>query len=312
MPEEKYTWLPKASILSFEEIVRFVGIARGSGVEKVRITGGEPLLRHGLPKLVEMLSQDFAGVDLALTTNAVLLARHAADLKEAGLGRITVSLDTLQEQRFQQFARSSKLADVTSGIEALRREGFAGSKMNAVIVRGFNDDEVADLLEFATSRGIELRYIEYMDVGGATEWSWDKVVSRDEILEALTARYGVIEPMAAADPSAPAQRYRLPDGRTFGIVASTTAPFCGTCDRTRLTADGMFYLCLYADQGLDLRKPLREGASDDEIAAAVAERWRQRLDRGAEERIATHARGTLYQVASLRADPHREMHTRGG
>jgi cyclic pyranopterin phosphate synthase len=312
MPEEKYIWLPKASILSFEEIVRFVSIVRRLGVEKVRITGGEPLLRHDLPKLVAMLARGFAEVDLALTTNAVLLERYAADLRGAGLGRITVSLDTLQESRFRQFARSSKLADVTRGLEAACRAGFAGSKMNAVIVRGFNDDEIADLLEFATSRGIEPRYIEYMDVGGATEWSWEKVISRDEILETLKARYGAIEPMTAADPSAPAQRYRLPDGRTFGIVASTTAPFCGTCDRSRLTADGMFYLCLYADQGLDLRKPLRDGASDDEIASLVAASWQQRSDRGAEQRNAMHSRGTLYQVGSLRADPHREMHTRGG
>ncbi len=312
MPEEQYLWLPKSSILSFEEIARFAGIARGLGVEKVRITGGEPTLRHDLPVLVRMMSEQLAGVDLALTTNAVLLARYAQDLMDAGLDRITFSLDTLQEHRFRQFARRSKLADVKNGFDAARRVGFKGSKMNAVMVRGFNDDELVDLLEFATSQGVELRYIEYMDVGGATEWSMDKVVSRHDILEKLSARYGVIDPVGGDHPSAPAERFRLTDGRTFGIVASTTAPFCKTCDRGRLTADGQFYLCLYADQGLDVREPLRNGASDEEIASLLAARWRGRMDRGAEERTAMHSRGALYQLEGLRADPHREMHTRGG
>jgi len=179
-------------------------------------------------------------------------------------------------------------------------------------MRGVNDDEVVDLIEFARSQDAELRFIEYMDVGGATGWSAEQVVSQREILEVLAARYGSIAPVSGGDTSAPAERFRLRDGTAFGIVASTSAPFCRSCDRSRLTADGTWFLCLYAERGTDLRDPLRSGASDAELADLIASTWRGRTDRGAEARLGLVNRAPLFQVEGLRADPHREMHTRGG
>jgi len=311
MPEQDYVWLPKQSILTFEEIARLVGIFTSLGVGKVRLTGGEPLLRHDLPALAAMLRQNRDIRDLALTTNGLLLARSAQALKQAGLGRVTVSLDTLRPERMQALARSDRHADVLAGIAAARGAGFP-VKLNTVVIRGVNDDELVDLIEFARIHQAEVRFIEYMDVGGATGWSADQVVSQREILEVLAARYGAITPVTAGDSSAPAERFRLPDGTTFGIVASTTAPFCRACDRSRLTADGTWFLCLYAERGTDLRDPLRNGASDAELAELIASTWRGRTDRGAEERLELAERAPLYQVEGLRADPHREMHTRGG
>jgi cyclic pyranopterin phosphate synthase len=311
MPEDDYVWLPRESILTFEEIARLVGVFAGLGVHKIRLTGGEPLLRHDLPTLVEMIARNARIGDLAMTTNGLLLAKHAAALQAAGLQRVTVSLDTLRPERMLAFAKSARHADVLEGIAAARRAGFAKLKLNSVVIRGFNDDELADLIEFARARDAEVRFIEYMDVGGATRWSMDQVVSQREILEVLRRRYGPIEPLRD-DTRAPAERFRLPDGATFGIIASTTAPFCRTCDRSRLTADGTWLLCLYAGQGVDLREPLRRGATDDELAALIRDTWRGRVDRGAEQRLAVADRGALYPTASLRADPHREMHTRGG
>ncbi len=313
MPEEEYVWLPRSSILSFEEIDRLVRIFSALGVDKVRLTGGEPLLRHNLSHLVELLAANEAIRDLALTTNGVLLARQAEGLKNAGLDRVTVSLDTIRPDRYRIFNRAEKFAAVEESIAVAHDVGLVGTKINTVVIRGFNDDELVDLLEFAGERGAELRYIEYMDVGGATDWSMDQVVSRAEILATLSAHYGDIAPLSHGDdPSAPAQRFALPDGRVFGIVASTTGPFCRSCDRSRLTADGMFFMCLYADDGVDLRELVRSDASDDEIASAIASAWRSRNDRGAEERVAMRDRGVLYQIEGLRSDPHREMHTRGG
>ncbi len=311
MPEQDYVWLPKQSILTFEEIARLVGVFTALGVAKIRLTGGEPLLRHDLPTLTAILAGNTAVRDLALTTNGVLLARHAASLKQAGLGRVTVSLDTLRPDRMRELARTDRHADVLEGIAAARAVGFP-LKLNTVVMRGVNDDELTDLVEFARRHEAEVRFIEYMDVGGATAWSAAQVVSQREILEVLSARYGAITPVTAGDISAPAERFRLPDGTTFGIVASTTAPFCRSCDRSRLTADGTWFLCLYAERGTDLRGPLRSGASDAELSELIAATWRGRTDRGAEERLGVADRAPLYQVDGLRADPHREMHTRGG
>ncbi len=313
MPEEEYVWLPRSSILSFEEIDRLVQIFSTLGVTKVRLTGGEPLLRHNLSHLVELLAANEAIKDLALTTNGVLFARQAEALKRAGLNRVTVSLDTVRPDRYRVFNRAEQFAAVETSLAVARDVGLEGTKINSVVIRGFNDDEVVDLLEFAGERGAELRYIEYMDVGGATGWSMEQVVSRAEILQALSAHYGDVTSLPNDDdPSAPAQRFSLPDGRVFGIVASTTGPFCRSCDRSRLTADGMFFMCLYADDGVDLRERVRSDASDDEIASAIASAWRSRSDRGAEERTVMRDRGVLYQLEGLRSDPHREMHTRGG
>ncbi len=311
MPEAEYVWLPRKSILSFEEIDRIAGIFAGLGVGKIRLTGGEPLLRHDLPKLVGQLTRHEAIADLALTTNGVLLERYAQDLKAAGLRRVTVSLDTLRPERMEAFARSPRHADVIAGIDAARRAGFGSVKLNTVVIRNYNDDEILDLLEFARERGLEARFIEYMDVGGATGWSMDQVVSQQEMLSRIAERYG---PVAALGENAwaPAERFALPDGTVFGVIASTTAPFCRTCDRGRLTADGTFLLCLYGERGLDLRALLRGGATDDEIAERIAAVWRDRRDRGAEERAGLEDRGVLHRIESLRADPRREMHTRGG
>jgi cyclic pyranopterin phosphate synthase len=311
MPEDEYVWLPRASILTFEEIARLVQVFAGLGVHKVRLTGGEPLLRHDLPTLVAMIANDARISDLAMTTNGLLLAPQAGALRSAGLERVTVSLDTLRPERMLAFAKSARHADVLAGIRAARQAGFAQLKLNSVVIRGFNDDELADLIEFGRAEGAEVRFIEYMDVGGATRWSLDQVVSQREMLEVLGRRFGTIEPMAG-DDRAPAERFRLADGTTFGIIASTTAPFCRTCDRSRITADGTWFLCLYAAHGTDLRDALRRGATDAELVALIRETWQGRTDRGAEERLGVADRGALYRIDSLRADPHREMHTRGG
>jgi cyclic pyranopterin phosphate synthase len=311
MPEDDYVWLPRRSILSFEETERLVRVFTALGVTKVRLTGGEPLLRHDLPELVRQLAGNNAIADLALTTNGLLLARHAAALRDAGLDRITVSLDTLQPERMLQFAKSARHADVLEGIAVARAVGFRRVKLNTVVIRGYNDDELVDLVEFARGHDAEVRFIEYMDVGGATLWSMDQVVSQREILDRLARRYGAVEPLGEPGP-APAERFRLPDGTTFGVIASTTAPFCRTCDRSRLTADGTWFLCLYAADGVDLREALRMGAPDEELMAIVRRGWEARTDRGAEERRAVPERTVLYGLDGLRADPRREMHTRGG
>jgi len=314
MPEDEYVWLPRTSILTFEEIERLTRLFAGLGVHKVRLTGGEPLLRHDLPTLVEMIARDPRISDLAITTNGLLLAKQAAALKAAGLQRVTVSLDTLRPERMLAFAKSARHADVLEGIVAAQQAGFARLKLNAVVIRGFNDDELADLIEFARAHNAEVRFIEYMDVGGATRWSRDQVVSQQEMLDVLARRYDAIDPVRPTgdDGRAPAERFRLADGTTFGIIASTTAPFCRTCDRSRITADGTWFLCLYAAAGIDLRDLLRRGATDEALAALVRETWQGRADRGAEERLGVADRGALYRIDSLRADPHREMHTRGG
>ena len=312
MPEQEYVWLPKQSILTFEEIARLVGVFTSLGVEKVRLTGGEPLLRHDLPTLTGMLAGISGLRDLAMTTNGLLLAKQAEPLRHAGLGRITVSLDTLRPDRMRALARTDRHSDVLAGIAAARSTGFP-LKLNTVVIRGVNDDELVDLVEFARSHQAEVRFIEYMDVGGATGWSAEQVVSQREMLDRLSAQYGVITPvLEGRDVTAPAERFRLPDGTTFGIVASTTAPFCRSCDRSRLTADGTWFLCLYAERGIDLREPLRNGATDAELSDLIASTWRGRTDRGAEERLGLLNRKPLYEVRGLRADPHREMHTRGG
>jgi len=314
MPEEEYTWLRRADLLTFEEIQQLVEVFTDLGVDKVRLTGGEPLLRRDLPDLVRMLAGVPAVRDLALTSNGVLLGAQAAPLRTAGLHRVTVSLDTLRPERFRALTRRDDHAAVLAGIDAVRRAGFPGLKLDTVVMRGVNEDELTDLVEFARSVEAEVRFIEYMDVGGATHWSREQVVSRAEILQQLAQRYGPIEPIVERT-SAPAERFRLADGTTFGIIASTTTPFCQTCDRSRLTADGIWYLCLYAQRGIDLRTPLRDSASREELRALIAGGWRRRRDRGAEERKDLEAighRGVLVQIESLRQDPRLEMHTRGG
>jgi len=311
MPEEEYVWLPREEILHFEEISRLVDVFIELGVDKVRLTGGEPLLRRDLPALIRPLADKPDLRDLAITTNGVLLADQAKSLRDAGLHRVTVSLDTLDPARFTALTRRSTHAQVLEGIAAAMQAGFTGTKLDTVVMRGVNDDEIIPLIEFAKMVPAEIRFIEYMDVGGATQWSTEKVVSRQEILDVVRRHYGSAEEIVEVS-TAPADRYRLPDGTTFGIISSTTAPFCADCDRSRLTADGMWYLCLYATRGIDLRGPLRRGASTDELKALITGRWQARTDRGAEERLNLRHRSPLVQIADLRRDPHLEMHTRGG
>ena len=311
MPEPDYVWLPRESLLSFEETSAIVDAFTPLGVDRVRITGGEPLLRRDLHVLIESLAAKSAIADLALTTNGVLLASNASALRAAGLHRITVSLDTLDGSRFRTLTRTDDLPRVLDGIAAAAAAGFASLKLDTVVIRGINDDELVGLLEYARTVGAELRFIEYMDVGGATRWTPAAVVSRREVLERLQAHYGAVLPLDEKS-SAPADRFLLPDGTTFGIISSTTEPFCASCDRSRLTADGVWLLCLYAATGTDLRRPLRAGATRDELQHLIQAVWSVRADRGAEERLGRDRETTLVPVRSLKKDAHLEMHTRGG
>jgi cyclic pyranopterin phosphate synthase len=311
MPEEEYSWLPSREVLSFEEMSSLVDRFVALGVTKVRLTGGEPLVRRDLAVLVKLLAGKPLA-ELAMTTNGVLLAAQAVALKEAGLQRLTVSLDTLQRERFLRLTRRDHLPQVLEGISAAQAAGFTGLKLDTVLTRGINDDEVEPLLDFAARHDAELRFIEYMDVGGATRWSMAQVVPARELLHTLAARFGKIEPLPGRG-SAPAERFRLPDGRVFGVIASTTQPFCSSCDRARLTADGRWFTCLYATEGTNLLTALRGGASAAELEGLIRSTWERRVDRGAEERLALReSRGPLASAAELREQPHLEMHTRGG
>ena len=326
MPEQDYIWLPRKELLTFEELTQLVESFTALGVDRVRLTGGEPLLRQHLHRLVRMLAANPRIRDLALTTNGILLADQAGALKAAGLHRVTLSLDTLRPERFRMMSQRDEHARVLAGLAAAERAGFTGTKLDAVVVRGMNDDELADLVEFGRTHNAEVRFIEYMDVGGATRWSGEKVVSRDEMLGRLVLRFGKITPLAE-ESAAPASRYALPDGTVFGIIASTTAPFCRTCNRSRLTADGTWFRCLYATTGTDLRGLLRGAPTENaiertapgereatsaRIARVIEDAWHGREDRGAELRHAEHFRGAFIPLDELRRNPHLEMHTRGG
>ena len=311
MPEKDYVWLPRKDILTFEETSLLVDVFASLGVDRVRITGGEPLLRKDLPDLITLLAAKGPIRDLALTTNGILLGGQAKTLRAAGLHRITVSLDTLDAGRFQRLTRFDELEAVLDGLAAATVAGFDSVKVDTVVIRGVNDDELTDLLEYGRRLSAEVRFIEYMDVGGATRWSSDDVVSRGEILRRFEDRYGLVTPVEEKS-SAPADRYRLPDGLVFGIISSTTQPFCRTCDRSRLTADGLWYLCLYADAGTDLRGALRSGASVADLRSLITSVWTARADRGAETRLTTANRRPLIPVETLQKKPHLEMHTRGG
>jgi cyclic pyranopterin phosphate synthase len=312
MPEDDYVWLPREDVLHFEETSALLDIFLSLGVDKIRLTGGEPLLRRNVATLVRMLSSKPGLTDLALTTNGVLLADQIDGLKAAGLGRLTISLDTLRPDRFKALTRVDALDAVHAGIAAARRVFPESLKIDTVVIRGVNDDELADLVDYGRSVGAEVRFIEYMDVGGATRWSPARVFTKEAILDALSRRFGAIAPIVETS-SAPAGRFVLPDGTTIGIISSTSQPFCRTCDRSRLTADGMWYLCLYATDGVDLRALLRAGAPADEIARRIRSVWQARNDRGAEERLALGDRRAFVPVQDLlKRDPHLEMHTRGG
>jgi cyclic pyranopterin phosphate synthase len=310
MPEHSYIWLPKKDLLTFEETARLVEVFTMLGVDKVRLTGGEPLLRHNVEDLVGMLSGNPRISDLAITTNGLLLDKSAQNLFEAGLNRVTVSLDTLRPERFEALTRRKGLEKVFEGVESAKRAGLEPLKIDSVIIRGTNEDELVDLLEFGKRFDAEVRFIEYMDVAGATQWSMERVFPKVEMLSVLEDCYGPAEPMEE-NRWAPAQRFTLPDETVFGIISSTTDPFCRTCDRSRLTADGLWYLCLYAREGVDLRQFLRDGASNEDLVSLIRESWTARDARGAELRKELDDRSPT-RAEDLRKDPHREMHTRGG
>ncbi|MEN9800164.1 MAG: Cyclic pyranopterin monophosphate synthase 3 [Pseudomonadota bacterium] len=311
MPEANYAWIPRPNLLTFEELHRVVVQCQALGVYKVRITGGEPLVRRDVPRLVRMLAD--AGIpELALTTNGVLLSEQAQALKDAGLRQLTISLDTLSAERFTALTRRPLHAHVLRGLEAAAAAGFGGIKIDTVLMRGVNDDEVPALLDFARERDAEIRFIEYMDVGGATRWRSDQVVTRAELLARLASLDGAVPVPLPGRGSAPAERFRRGNGQVFGIVSSTTQPFCGTCDRARLTAEGQFLTCLYATRGSDLRALLRGGEGDGALRTRLAEVWGSRTDRGAEERARLNARGPLASAEELQARPALEMHHRGG
>lgn len=308
MPEEKYKWLRKSLILSFEELTRLVSIFQTLGVTKLRITGGEPLVRRDLPILIEQLSA-LSLEDIALTTNGVLLADKSDALFKAGLQRVTVSLDAVDPQLFKKIAQRDDLDKVLEGLRSVAHT--PGLKIDSVIMNQVNQHQMIPLLKLGKELGAEVRFIEYMDVGGATAWSPDLVFSHDQMLSALSEAFGEIRPLAGRG-SAPAQRYSLPDGQTFGIIASTTRPFCSTCDRARVTADGQLLTCLYSRVGTDLRGWLRSGLSDEEIQEKLAALWSLRSDRGAEKRLELEKRGPLANASELQENVHLEMHTRGG
>ncbi|MFA7481506.1 MAG: GTP 3',8-cyclase MoaA [Vulcanimicrobiota bacterium] len=308
MPEEQYKWLRRSLILDFEELTRLVRIFQMLGVANLRITGGEPLVRRDLPVLVSQLSA-LSLKDLALTTNGVLLAQQKEALFAAGLDRVTVSLDAVDPKLFAQIAQRDDLERVLEGLHSVAHT--PGLKIDSVLMKGINEHQMVPLLELAEQLGAQLRFIEYMDVGGATQWSSDLVFSHREILQSLQTRYGRLQELPGRG-SAPAQCYRLPSGQTFGIIASTTRPFCRSCDRARVTADGQLLTCLYSRVGTDLRAWIRSELTDQEIAERLARLWQGREDRGAEQRLQLRRRGPLANAEELQENVHLEMHTRGG
>ncbi len=269
MPVEGMPWLPKEQLLTYEEIARFTRVCLGLGVTGVRLTGGEPTVRADLPVLVRMLADLAPGLDLSLTTNGLKLAGMADALRDAGLTRVNVSLDTLDPARFRVLARRDRFAEVLAGLAAARRVGFAPIKIHAVLMRGINDDEAVTLAGWARDEGYELRFIEWMPLDFQRGWSREQLVPAAEILERVGAAFP-IEPLPAADPGAPAALYRYRDGRgRVGVIASVTRPFCGRCDRIRLTADGQIRTCLFSLKEYDFRELMRAGGGDEDIAALL-------------------------------------------
>ncbi|MGF1426037.1 GTP 3',8-cyclase MoaA [Kitasatospora sp. LaBMicrA B282] len=279
MPAEGLAWLPKAEVLTDDEIVRLARIAvQRLGIASVRLTGGEPLLRRGLPGLVARLTE--LGAELSLTTNGIGLARMAGELKAAGLRRVNVSLDTLRRDRYQELTRRDRIADVFAGLAAARQAGLAPVKVNAVPVRGVNDDEIVDLVEFAADHGYRMRFIESMPLDAQGAWDRSAMITADELLAVLGARFELVPveraPLARGAGTPPAEEFRIAGTDTVvGVIASVTRPFCGTCDRVRLTADGQLRNCLFATEESDLRALLRGGATD----AAIEQAWRNTIAR---------------------------------
>ena len=299
MPKEvfgrNYQFLPQGQLLSFEEITRLARIAVGLGVEKIRLTGGEPLVRREIERLIAML-QPLDGLrDLTLTTNGSLLARKAASLKQAGLGRVTVSLDSLDDETFRTMNDVDfPVARVLAGIEAAAAAGLTPVKINMVVKRGINEASIVPMARYFHGSGHILRFIEYMDVGSTNGWRLDDVVPAEEIVGRIDAELPLL-PLDANYPGEVARRWRYRDGGgEIGVINSVSTPFCGDCSRARLSADGQLYTCLFGVRGHDLRTPLRDGRSDEEIAARLRGIWARRTDRYSELRtLATAPRAKV-------------------
>ena len=278
MPETGAVFSPASSLLSFDEILRFVHVAVGLGIRKIRITGGEPLLRPGVAGLVAALHSNFPEVtDLALTTNAVLLAKHAQSLYDAGLRRLNIHLDTLDRDRFHHISRRDNLPQVLAGIDAALNAGFRKIKLNAVAIRHLTEPDLLPLVRFARERNIEPRFIEFMPLDGQHLWSLDNVLTADEMIARLSEVYGPLTPVPDADPRAPATEYRFANGQRVGFIASVSRPFCLNCNRLRLTADGKLRNCLFAREETDIRPLLKppgsEEALSDAIRSTVWKKW---------------------------------------
>ena len=282
-----HAFLPRAELLTFEEITRLVGIFVRLGVEKVRLTGGEPLVRRELPSLVASLAAVPGVRDLTLTTNGVLLPDHADALKAAGLHRVTISLDADDDATFMRMNDAGvPVSRVLAGIEVAEAAGLGPIKLNMVVKRGWNEHALLPMARRFRGTGRILRFIEYMDVGHSNGWRLDEVITADEILETLSSEFP-LEPMTPTHPGEVAERYRYADGSgEIGIIASVSRPFCGDCSRARLSADGQLYTCLFATTGHDLRGQLRSGASDADLEATLRRIWELREDRYSELRSA--------------------------
>ena len=282
MPAEGLPWLPKPDMLTDEELVRIVGLFVRDGITQVRLTGGEPLLRRSLVDVVGAIAALDPRPRIAMTTNGVGLDRLARPLAAAGLDRVNVSLDTIDSETFTRLTRRDRLSDVEAGLKAAADAGLAPVKVNAVAMRGVNDADVADVLAWCIDRGYELRFIEQMPLDAQHAWDRSDMVSAEEIRERLLQRF-TLTPFPAADRgSAPAERFLVNGGpSTVGIIASVTQPFCAACDRTRLTADGQVRNCLFSTTETDLRGPMRDGATDDELLGLIrGEMWRKRRGHG--------------------------------
>jgi len=294
---ERYRFLPKKELLTFEEITRLVRLFTGLGAVKVRLTGGEPLVRQEIEVLVAQLAALGEIEDLAMTTNGYLLPQKAQVLKDAGLQRVTISLDSLDDAVFRRMnGGRAGVRDVLEGIAAAEQAGFAPIKINAVVQRGVNDHTLVDLARYCKDRGYILRFVEYMDVGTLNGWRMDEVVPAAEIAARIDAVLP-LEPAARRYDSEVALRYRYRDGGgELGLIASVTRPFCGACSRLRLSPEGQLYTCLFAVEGTDLRAPLRAGASDEEIARIAAGVWSRRTDRYSEIRSSMTSDEPLHKV----------------
>jgi cyclic pyranopterin phosphate synthase len=285
MPLDEYAWIDKKEILTFEEITRLAALFVDLGVEKIRLTGGEPLVRQNLDHLVAKLSAVAGLKDLCLTTNAALLADQIGALKHAGLKRVNISIDSLDAERFKRMTKRGDLSKVLHGIFAAKAAGLAPIKLNAVVERGVNDDDIIPLVEFSREHGFAMRFIEYMDVGNSNNWTSAKLVSKKEIIDRIHALYPLRE-VGRDQGSAPSVDYEFVDGKgDIGVIASVTEPFCSSCTRIRLTADGKIVTCLFSQLGHDVKSLLRGGASDDELRSFLTSIWQNRTDRYSEERL---------------------------